>query len=92
MPMYDYACNNCHATFDDVLLPITRREEPLTEACPVCNGTNTIVHVIAAPNVGDSIRLGRLNLPSTWTDKLAQIKAKHHRATMNVPTPGKREI
>jgi hypothetical protein len=79
-------------TFDDVLLPITRRDEPLTETCPSCNGVNTIVHVIGAPNIGDAVRLGRLHLPSTWTDKLAKIKQKHHRSTMNVPAPGKREI
>lgn len=92
MPFYDYSCTNCLATFDDVMLPITRREEPLTETCPTCNGTNTIVLVMGAPNIGDAVRLGRLNLPSSWTDKLANIKQKHHRSTMHVPKPGKREI
>lgn len=92
MPMYDYTCQNCHTMFEDILLPMTRRDEPLTEACPVCNGVSTVVHVVGAPNVGDAVRIGRLNLPSGWTDKLSQIKAKHYKSTMHVPTPAKREV
>lgn len=90
--MYDYLCQNCNTTFEDILLPISRREEPLAEPCPVCNGTSTVVHLPGAPNVGDSVRIGRLNLPSGWTDKLTQIKQKHYKSTMHVPTPGKREV
>lgn len=92
MPMYDYWCQNCHATFDDILLPISRREEPTTEPCPVCNGEHTIIITVGAPNIGDAVRIGRINLPSSWTDKLQQIKDKHYKSTMHVPTPGRREI
>jgi len=92
MPMYDYQCTHCEAIIEDIMLPYDQRDIPLTEPCPYCAQVNTVQRLISAPNIGDSVRLGRLHLPSAWTDKLSQIKAKHHRSTMRVPTPGKREL
>lgn len=92
MPMYDYRCSNCNKQFIDVLLPITRRDEPLHEACPSCNIQGAIEHMPGAPGIGDAVRLGRANLPTAWTDKLANMKSNYHRSTINVPSPGKREI
>jgi len=92
MPMYDYRCRHCDAVFLDVLLPIAQREQPTQEPCPLCEHTETVELCVSAPNIGDAMRLGRTQLPSAWTDKLSQIKSKHHRSTMHVPVPGKRMI
>lgn len=74
------------------MVPYDQRDIPLSEPCPHCEQLGTIERLVSAPNIGDSVRLGRLHLPSAWTDKLSQIKNKHHRSTMHVPTPGKRQI
>jgi putative FmdB family regulatory protein len=91
MPMYDYRCRYCNIEFSDIMLPIAQREQPTTEPCPVCNNAATVELCVSAPNIGDSVRIGRLNLPSSWTDKLSQIKSHHYGSTMHVPTPHKRE-
>lgn len=92
IPFYDYKCRACGEYIEDILISIANRDVPLSEPCPVCDATDCIERVPCAPNIGDAMRLGRTHLPSSWTDKLAQIKQKHHRSTMHVPTPGKREI
>lgn len=92
MPMYDYQCTVCHAVIEDIMLPSDQRDLPLSEPCPLCEAINSIERLPAAPALGDAFRLGRANLPSTWTDKLARIKRNNYKSTINVPQPGKREI
>lgn len=92
MPMYSYTCRQCHNLFSDILLPIEQRLVPLSEPCPTCEATDCIELCVAAPALGDAFRLGRTQLPSAWTDKLSQIKDKHYKSTIRVPTPGKREV
>lgn len=92
MPMYDYVCRHCESTFADVLVSIADRDTPTQEPCPICQTTGTIERCASSPNIGDAVRLGRTQLPSAWTDKLSQIKSKHYKSTMHVPTPGKREV
>ena len=92
MPMYDYQCRNCDQQFTDVFLPISRRDEPIAEACPTCDVAGTIELCAASPGIGDAMRLGRTNLPSGWTDKLTDMKKNYRHNTINVPAPGKREI
>lgn len=92
MPLYDYHCTACNEYMTDINLAIAQRDIPITEPCPVCNASDTIERLVSSPHIGDAVRQGRMDLPSTWTDKLSQIKAKHHRSTMHIPTPGKREI
>ncbi len=92
MPMYDYFCHNCSQQFTDVFLPMIRRDEPLHEACPSCAVVGMIELSAAAPGIGDAMRLGRTNLPSSWTDKLTNMKKNYLHNTINVPAPRKREI
>lgn len=91
MPNYDFVCRQCEFVFEDVQLAVADRKYPTTQPCPNC-GETTIVLVPAAPKIGDSIRLGRTHLPSSWTDKLQNIKEQHRGSTIKVPSPDKREI
>lgn len=71
---------------------MAQRDVPLSEPCPLCNASDSIERLAAAPALGDAFRLGRTHLPSTWTDKLARMKKNNYKSTIHVPEPGKREI
>ncbi len=92
MPMYDYQCRNCNQQYTDVFLSITNRDNPTIEACSICGVVGKIERCVAAPGIGDAIRLGRMNLPTTWTDKLTNMKKNYLHSTIKVPSPGKREV
>lgn len=92
MPVYDYECTACGYVIPDKHIAYADRDVPTHEPCPHCGTCHTLERLASAPNIGDAVRLGRTQLPSSWTDKLSKIKSKHHRSTMHVPTPGKREI
>lgn len=83
MPNYDFECTSCGLIIEDVQLPIAERDYPTTQPCPACDQANTIERLAAAPAIGDGYRLGRRQLPSTWTDTLKRIKSKHRRSTIN---------
>lgn len=83
MPNYDFECTACGLIVTDVQLPIADRDYPTTQPCPTCNATHTIERCAAAPALGDGYRMGKRNLPSTWTDTLKRIKGKFHRSTIN---------
>ena len=92
IPNYDFICNECQAVFEDIQLTIANRDVPVNEPCPECGKTGGVERVIAAPQIGDAYRMGRSNLPSTWTDTLSKIKKRFPLSTMNIPKSGKREI
>lgn len=83
MPNYDFECTACGLIVTDVQLPIAERDYPTTQPCPSCHADNTIERCAAAPSIGDGYRLGRRQLPSTWTDTLKRIKSNHRRSTIN---------
>lgn len=91
MPNYDFTCTACGLYVEDVQLPMDNRDDPTLENCPSCNAASTIQRVWAAPNIGDSVRSGRTNMPSTWANKLSEIKSKHRHSTIKVPS-AKREL
>lgn len=92
MPYYDFRCTACELIVEDVMLSYDDRDLPCTEPCPACEKDSVIERIPSAPNIGDSVRLGRTHLPSAWTDKMQRMQKNYHRSTMRVPTPGKREI
>lgn len=91
MPTYDYVCTSCNFVAEDIQCRIDDRKIPTTEPCPEC-GELTVELAVSAPHIGDAMQLGRLNLPSSWTDKLSEMKTKHRRNTIKVPSPAKREF
>ena len=92
MPNYDFQCSACKEIFEDIQLVIADRDQPCHEACPVCEQKGTIERLLVAPFIGDSMRQGRTNLSSTWTDKLTEIKSKHRGSTIKIPSPSRREF
>lgn len=91
MPNYDFTCTACGFVAEDIQLRIADRDLPCTEPCPDCGCVDTITRVVAAPFVGDATRQGRISLPTTWTNKLAEMKSKHRRSTITLPS-SKREL
>ena len=81
--MYDFECSACGLVITDVHLLIADRDYPTTQPCPQCDQSQTLERLAAAPAIGDSYRLGRRDLPSTWTDTLKRIKSKHRHSTIN---------
>lgn len=92
MPYYDFSCNACDAIIEDIFLSYEERDVPTTEPCPFCDAAHSIERLASAPHIGDAARLGRMNLPSGWTDRLARIKERTPGATFHIPKAGKREI
>ena len=82
MPNYDYTCRQCDVVFEQHV-SIANRQVPTTEPCPYCEAEGFVELAPAAPAIGDSMRLGRTKLPTTWTDTLKRIKSKHLRSTVN---------
>jgi putative FmdB family regulatory protein len=41
MPIYEYYCDKCEETFEEIL-PMAKYDEPTTEPCPGCQLTGTI--------------------------------------------------
>lgn len=91
MPNYDFKCTACDFVAEDIQLVIADRDLPCTEPCPLCECVGTIIRVISAPHIGDAMRQGRTHLPTTWTNKLAEMKSKHRRSTIAIPS-SKREL
>lgn len=91
MPNYDFECTACGLFIPDVQLPMAERDYPTSQPCPACEQSNTIERCVSAPAIGDGYRLGRRNLPSTWTDTLQRIKSNHRHSTINT-AGSKREL
>lgn len=89
---FDYQCTSCGFLAEDIFIDTEDRDIPTQEPCPECGTDGTIQRLIGAPFLGDSVRQGRMNLPSTWTDKLSEMKSKHRHSTIKVQAPAKREI
>jgi|TARA_B100000424_G_scaffold67103_1_gene49639 putative FmdB family regulatory protein len=85
MPTYDYRCDNCGYTFEEVV-PISQRKVP-EGRCMKCNNGD-IRQVVAAPYFAyDNISSPghKKSTPSWMKDKLKEIKRNQPKATMNIP-------
>ena len=57
MPFYDYKCKSCGQVYPDQQFSIADRLEPTKHTCTECDEL-TIILMIGAPAIGDSVRLG----------------------------------
>ena len=80
MPNYLYSCENCNYTYEQFFTIANRKEEE-KEKCPKC-GKKKILLAPSAPGIGDPVKLGVRKLPTTWTDKLVEMKSKHRGSTI----------
>ena len=84
MPTYDYRCDNCGYTFEEVV-PISQRKVP-EGRCMKCNNGD-IRQVIGTPYFAyDNISSPghKKSTPSWMKDKLKEIKRNQPKATMNI--------
>lgn len=84
MPTYDYICESCGFTINDVMLPVAERDHPTLLPCPQCGELGNIARCAAAPGVNYSINRGGLKTPETFKDVLRSIKKNHRRSTIDV--------
>ena len=85
MPTYDYRCDNCGYTFEQVM-PISQRKVP-EGRCMESNDGN-IRQVIGTPdfaydNISSPVHLKKT--PGWMKDKLKEVKKSQPGATMNIP-------
>ena len=72
MPLYEYQCSGCGATFDK-FSSIADRNIPTEEPCPQC-GENKVTQKIGVTPLADPVRLGRIKAPEGFRDVLRNVK------------------
>ena len=88
MPTYDYRCEKCDHTFEESLKVVDRGvptespcERQLHRAAPICGGEIKIK--VAAPGIGDPLKLGLKKPDGRYVEKLKEIKKNHPLGTVS---------
>lgn len=71
MPLYEYKCGSCEATFTQVLI-IDKRKVPETEPCPECS-KQEVKMLISTPMISYS-NPGSMKTSDSFNDRLKEIK------------------
>lgn len=72
---YDYQCQKCNTTWE-LSLPIEDREKPLSEPCPNCKESGSILKLfVPLPVSYQGIKTPLQRAGSGWNDTLNKIKA-----------------
>ena len=50
MPLYDYECKKCGHDFSKAL-KMSEKDDPLSEDCPECSATDSIIKIIGSPRI-----------------------------------------
>jgi len=91
MPVYEYSCATCGASFER-LLKISQMEDPLAQPCPECEAEGQIDQLVTSAAICDPIRLGIKRPDSGWNDVLGKVKQAHPKGTYQSrfsPTSGR---
>jgi putative FmdB family regulatory protein len=83
MPLYDYHCNDCNATFE-VICKISERDDPHT--CPECSSTETSQCMLSCPSIGDPVRMGITQKKNGFQNVLRKIHEKTAGSMLNQTT------
>lgn len=75
MPVYEYQCERCQHTFEQ-LLKIAEMKKPLEEAC-VCCGEKAVVQNPTLFSQGDPVRFGHKRPDAGWNEVLSRVKQSH---------------
>lgn len=84
MPNYGFICEDCKHSFCR-LLPIDKRNDPLTESCEVCNSTRINKEFSSNPTLlSDSTMTANKKTGGQWNELMTKIKTGipkryHHR-------------
>lgn len=84
MPIYDYACEKCSHAFEKTLR-ISEMLQPESEACPSCGEMNAVKkHLMAAPAMGDPVRLGIRKIPGDFKEVLQKVHSNNYKSNLNL--------
>tara|TARA_Y100000310_G_C20425597_1_gene688898 strand:- start:444 stop:749 length:306 start_codon:yes stop_codon:yes gene_type:complete len=72
MPIYEYHCESCSASFD-LLLSVDKRDAPIKEPCPECECKGTIKKGISVPITGADATLTLDKMCPGFTRKMNEI-------------------
>lgn len=75
MPMYDYRCSECNHVFEQ-MEKIDNRKNPEKQPCPNCQQMK-VQFQIAAPAIGDAVRMGLTKPDAGFNEVMSKIKEKH---------------
>lgn len=73
MPLYNYLCHNCEKDFDDVK-KIDARDQPLSEPCPSCGHSGSVVRTVSNARIVSGVGDFRAKVPDFFKDRLREIK------------------
>ena len=83
MPTYDYKCSSCEHIWSE-FKKIADRDEPVSSECPNCKETGHIEKILlAAPGLGDPVRLGLMKPDNGFKEVLQKIHEKTPGSTLN---------
>jgi len=75
MPTYDYQCQQCLHTFEEVL-KIDDRNLPTLSPCPQCNTEQSILLIVGSPLIADPIRIGVKKPHGAFTERMQEMKKR----------------
>jgi len=76
MPMYNYRCSSCDATFDK-LTKISERMCVENDPCPSCLSENTVKYEISTPMIVSDVGSILSKTDNGWKEVLSKVKEKH---------------
>ena len=82
MPLYDYECKACEHQFDE-LIPMADREKPTRKKCPECGKKKVRQVLLAAPPMGDAVRLGITRPDEGFNEVLSRISDNNPRSDLH---------
>ena len=76
MPMYNYRCSSCDATFDK-LTKISERMCVENDPCPTCLAENTVKYEMSSPMIVSDVGSILSKTDNGWKEVLSKVKEKH---------------
>lgn len=76
MPMYNYRCSSCDATFDK-LTKISERMCVENNPCPTCLAENTVKYEMSSPMIVSDVGSILSKTDNGWKEVLSKVKEKH---------------
>ena len=80
MPLYDYECQECKDTFEEIL-KMDDRKLPTKSPCKKCGGE--IVQLLTGGHLGDPVRLGITRPSGEFKEVLSKIHERTHGSKLN---------
>ena len=76
MPMYNYRCDSCGATFEK-LVKISERMCVENSPCPTCLSENAVKYEMSSPMIVSDVGSILSKTDNGWKEVLSKVKEKH---------------